>query len=182
MHKFCIIIKLHNREQNYVKDIKNVATANKRKATKRKKSPPAKAGRKASSTKKQGGLLSKLFGKKETPAKKPTKKSALYEFRRYKKVEGGKVKSAKHPKLIVDESKNEFGFMGLTESKKRGHHNNIELTKNPEKGNNEKAYIRKELRYDDKNNFSKPLADYRLSDKDKPKIQVIVDKYKQKKK
>ena len=48
--------------------------------------------------------------------------SSLFKFRRYKKVEGGKKKKAKHPKLIGDETNDEFGFMGLTESSKRWRH------------------------------------------------------------
>ena len=77
-----------------------------------------------------------------TPPKAPTgdksmnvvkqgeKKSGLFKFRRYKKVEGGKSKKARHPKLIVEQEENTVGFMGLTESEKRGHHKNIELDKN----------------------------------------------------
>ena len=53
---------------------------------------------------------------------KPTRNNGsasnnLFSFRKYKKVEGGKIKKGKHPKLIVDESKTQFGFMGLTESR-----------------------------------------------------------------
>ena len=55
-------------------------------------------------------------------------------FRRYKIEEGGKKKQAKHPKLIVKKDNDRFAFMGLTESPKRGHHNNLPLIKNPEKG------------------------------------------------
>ena len=40
-------------------------------------------------------------------------------FRRYSKAEGG-AKKSKHPKLIVDEEGDKFGFMGLTKSPKRG--------------------------------------------------------------
>ncbi|MBO5328602.1 MAG: hypothetical protein J6B04_05475 [Clostridia bacterium] len=72
--------------------------------------------------------------------------------------------------------------MGLTESAKRGHHKNIELSKNPEKGKTDLAYIRDELRYDNKKNFSSPLPNYKLSDKDTAKIQAAVEKHKQKKK
>lgn len=51
----------------------------------------------------------------------------MFSFRRYNKIEGGKKKRAKHPKLIVDKKGDEYGFMGLTESPKRGHHKNIEI-------------------------------------------------------
>ena len=117
---------------------------------------------------------------------KPTRNNGsanknLFSFRKYKKVEGGKNKKGKHPKLIVDENKTQFGFMGLTESRKRGHHKNIELSKNPEKGNFNPAYIRKELRYDDKENFYERLKNYNLSEKDKQLILKYLEKSKKKK-
>ena len=95
------------------------------------------------------------------------KKSELFTFKRYKKIEGGVVKKAKHPKLIVKETKTEYGFMGLTESPKRGHHKNIPLRKNPDPKNPNPAYLRDELRYDTKDRFYETLASYRLSKKDK---------------
>lgn len=100
-------------------------------------------------------------------------KNSLFKFRRYKKIEGGK-------KLIVEETKQEYGFMGLTESPKRGHHKNIELTKNPQKGNTAKSYIRDELRYDDKSNFGDILSDYNLDKKDMAKILKYLEKRKKK--
>lgn len=93
----------------------------------------------------------------------------LFTFRKYKKIEGGKTKKGKHPKLIVDENENNFGFMGLTEAEKRGHHKNIKLSKNPQKGNCNNAFLRKELRYDSKDSFYKKLDDYNLSSQDKKK-------------
>ena len=74
----------------------------------------------------------KAAPKRQTKRKKVKAKTSLFKFRRYKKEEGGKVKRAKHPKLIVDEKKDNYGFMGLTESQKRGHHRNLELKKNPQ--------------------------------------------------
>ena len=93
-----------------------------------------------------------------------------FHFRRYKKEEGGDKKRAKHPKLIVDESRNEFVFMGLTESPKRGHHKNIPLSKNPRKGDQRTAYIRDEVRRDSKSFFGGRLSDYRLSRRDEKMI------------
>ena len=104
----------------------------------------------------------------------------MYKFRRYKKIEGGKKKRARHPKLIVDIKDNEYGFMGLTESEKRGHHKNIKI-KNPEKNKFGYSYIRNELRYDDKKHFSSPLKDYRLHNEDYEKINIAVNKHKKKK-
>lgn len=89
------------------------------------------------------------------------------------------MKRAKHPKLIVDDINNKYGFMGLTESEKRGHHKNIPLKKNPQKGKKEKSYLRDELRYDDKKYFGEILSDYNLSDED---IQTVMKYLERKKK
>ena len=117
----------------------------------------------------------------ERRSKKNKVKSGLFTFRRYKKNEGGKTKRAKHPKLIVDEKHDDYGFMGLTESAKRGHHRNIELSKNPEKGKTGKSYIRDELRYDKKDNFGEVLSNYKLTKEDKQVIIRYLEKRKKKK-
>lgn len=100
---------------------------------------------------------------------------ALFNFRKHKKKEGGE----RHPKLIVDETTNEYGFMGLTHSSKRGNHKNIALKQNPQKGQSKQSYIRKELRYDSKQNFGEVLKNYELSEEDKI---YIIDYLKNKKK
>ena len=105
----------------------------------------------------------------------------MFTFRKYNKTEGGKKKKGKHPKLIVDKKGNQFGFMGLTESKKRGRHNNVPI-KNPQQGNSAPAYIRDELRYDHKDFFGEPLADYELHESDLNKILFILNKRKEKQK
>lgn len=119
------------------------------------------------------------MAKRKQLIKNSTNKN-LFTFRRYKKIEGGKIKKAKHPKLIVDETSADYGFMGLTESPKRGHHKNIELSKNPQKGNTSKSYIRTELRYDNKNNFSEILKNYNLSKQDKEAILKFIERRKKK--
>ena len=113
--------------------------------------------------------------------KNQKKSKNIFNFRRYKKTEGGEIKKAKHPKLIVDETNIEFGFMGLTESAKRGHHKNIALTKNPKQGDTRKAYIRDELRYDNKKEFSDILPEYKLTSQDIKIIEERVKKHKKKK-
>lgn len=102
----------------------------------------------------------------------------LFIFRRYKKAEGKQSNKAKHPKLIVDKSDTEFGFMGLTSSPKRGYHSNIKLEKNPKKSDLRDSYIRKEIRYDKKNKFGQILDRYSLSEKDKKFIMDYVNKHK----
>ena len=123
----------------------------------------------------------KTADKKTKKCKSQSTKTGLFKFRRYKKEEGGKQKKAKHPKLIVDEEQDNYGFMGLTEAPKRGHHKNIELNKNPQKGKSNKAYLRDELRYDSKRNFSKVLEEYNLSEEDKLAVIEYIKKKKKKK-
>lgn len=108
-------------------------------------------------------------------------KKQTFVFRRYKKKEGGSKKS-RHPKLIVEENDTDYGFMGLTKDSHSGHHANIPLKKNPQKGNPRKAYIRKELRYDNKDNFEKEiLSDYKLSAEDKKIVLEYYQKHKKNK-
>ncbi len=108
-------------------------------------------------------------------------KAPYPHFRKYKKVEGGSVKRGKHPKLILKRVGNQYVFMGLTESAKRGHHANFKLDHNPEKGNGNVAYIRKELRCDSVDNFGDILENYQLSDDDKARILELVKSLKNKK-
>ena len=109
--------------------------------------------------------------------------SNLFIFRRYKKKQG--KKNVKHPKLIVDEYLNEFGFMGLTSSPSKGRrHKNIPLDENPQiingKRNSKKSYLRRKIEYDNKKNFHDVSSDYVLSDSDKRKIIPYVNKHKKK--
>lgn len=102
------------------------------------------------------------------------KKNKLFTFRRYKKKESGK----RHPKLIVSDTGSNFGFMGLTESERKGHHRNIPLSRNPKKNDKRPAYLRKEIRFDNKDNFSEILDNYNLSVKDKKYIIEFVKTHK----
>ena len=101
-------------------------------------------------------------------------KNNLYVFRRYKKKEGNSKK--KHPKLIVDDVGSNYGYMGLTENKTRGkRHYNIPIT-NPRLGDNRPAYLRKQIDYDTKSNFSDVLKNYNLSKKDRKFVEDFVNK------
>lgn len=143
------------------------------------KKPPVKAAKP-----KQTKQTTKKPPVKAAKAKQTNKnesESSLFKFRRYKKLEGGKNKKAKHPKLIVNETKSEFEFMGLTEEEKSGHHKNILLVKNPKNGDTRKAYVRKEIRKDIRENFGEILANYNLSEKDKLSIIEYIEKRKKKK-
>lgn len=118
---------------------------------------------------------------KSSTKQKTQERNGLFKFRRYKVIEGGASSKARHPKLIVSQEQKQVGFMGLTESKKRGHHKNIELDVNPKKGDTRKAYLRKEIRYDDIEKFGDILNDYNLSESDKRKVIEYIKKLKKKK-
>ena len=118
---------------------------------------------------------------KSSAMQKTREHNGLFKFRRYKVIEGGASSKARHPKLIVSQEQKQVGFMGLTESKKRGHHKNIELDINPKKGDTRKAYLRKEIRYDDIEKFGDILNDYNLSESDKRKVIEYIKKLKKKK-
>ena len=104
------------------------------------------------------------------------KKNNLFTFRRYKKKEG--KKQVRHPKLIVDDYDDSFGYMGLTENNRNGHHRNIPLRQNPKKNDYRPAYLRKDIRYDKKTRFGQVLDNYKLSKLDKPYIIEYVNKHK----
>lgn len=109
--------------------------------------------------------------------------SKLFVFRQYKKKQG--KKNTRHPKLIVDEDKKDFGFMGLTSRKKKGKgHNNYPLLKNPQIINDVrkegKSYLRKKVEYDVKSNFGKIDNNYQLHPDDLVRLIPYVDKHKKK--
>lgn len=73
-----------------------------------------------------------------------------------------------------------YDFIGLTESSNRGHHKNIPFARNPEKGNKNPAYFRDEVRNLPVDRFSEPLANYKLSGKDRSQAWAIYHKRKKK--
>lgn len=101
----------------------------------------------------------------------------LFVFRKYDKPQG--KRAIKHPKLIVDDRDDEYGFMGLTSSKKKGRgHNNIPLSANPQQGRKTKAYLRRKIEYDYKELFGEILKDYKLSEIDKINLIDYIEKHK----
>lgn len=109
--------------------------------------------------------------------------SNLFKFKKYKKKQG--QKKVKHPKLIVDDYGNEYGFMGLTSQKRKGKgHNNYPLKYNPEIVNGErkteKAYLRRKVEYDNKKKFGAISKNYVLHDEDKKDLIPIVNRRKKK--
>ena len=154
--------KKTNKSKIEVKNRREETLSNSRVNKKATKKPPEKAA-------------------KNSKVKNLEEESSLFKFRRYKKLEGGKGKKAKHPKLIVEKTETEYGFMGMTEEAKSGHHKNMPI-KNPKKGDKRKSYLRKELRYDIQENFEEILKNYKLSEKDKKAVIEFIEKKRKKKK
>lgn len=110
--------------------------------------------------------------------------SKLFKFRKYKKKQG--KKNVKHPKLIVDDYNDEYGYMGLTSSKSKGKkHNNFELIDNPQfdgqgKRLKKKSYLRRKIDYDKKDMFGNVLMNYSLSDIDESRVKTFIKNKKKK--
>ena len=105
-----------------------------------------------------------------------------FHFRKYKKKQG--KSEERHPKLIVDEDDNKYGFMGLTSNKFKGKgHKNIPLKKNPNNkaiDKSQKSYLRRKIEYDKKKNFGARLKDYQLGSEDIVRVNDYVKKHKKK--
>ena len=121
--------------------------------------------------------------KKKKPSSKPKKtKEKFPHFRFLKYKEGPPSNKQKHPKLILEKENDTYHYMGMTESPKRGRHKNIELTRNPKRGDSRRAYIRKEYLIRPTKDFYGVRDDYFLSEADKTRILSEARKLKAKKK
>lgn len=66
-----------------------------------------------------------------------------------------KKKKEKHPQLIVGANRTSFKSMDITHSKKHGKHNNLELKANPDKCDDRKSYLKKDIVEDFKFHFTR---------------------------
>ena len=120
--------------------------------------------------------------KKKAPRIRVKQKETYPHFRFLKYKEGPSSKKHKHPKLILEKENDTYHYMGMTESDKRGHHKNIELTKNPKHGDTRPAYIRREYLIRPTEDFHGIRKDYSLASIDKVRILSEAKKLKPKKK
>ena len=99
-----------------------------------------------------------------------------WHFRKNSKRKHGSKNSGSHPVLVVGETKDGKAYfnIGLTKSKKRGHHNNIKIH-NPQNWN-EESFLRDDMSVDSKEYLSKVLEDYKLCPEDIDKIWKIIKK------
>lgn len=107
-------------------------------------------------------------------------KSSKWHFRDNHKRLKGKKNVGKHPSLIVGESndKTKFINIGLTHSKKRGHHVNVEIYDPTDWS--KKSRLRDDISETDKSSFSNQLKGYNLNPNDYPKVNKIINKHKKK--
>lgn len=101
---------------------------------------------------------------------------SLFHFRKNKKRKLGNKNKGSHPSLIIGETNDGKSFVniGLTKSKKRGHHKNVEIH-NPNNWN-ESSYLRNDLRIDSKEYLGEILKDYKLCPEDLDKVWEIIKK------
>lgn len=102
---------------------------------------------------------------KNSSKKKPTVE-ARDEFRTHKK--NG------HPSYIYAKVNGKYKYIGITHSKITNGVKNIELEQNPNPNDKEKAYARTMAKKDKVKKFKvKPLAGWKMSERDKKKIKPI---------
>ena len=93
-----------------------------------------------------------------------------------KRQQVNKKKNGKHVSLVVGERNNTYANLGLTHSKKRGHHNNIKLSRNPNKNDKKPSYVRDDLQFHEKKYLEEILNYRRLPKADIDKIMKIINK------
>lgn len=103
-------------------------------------------------------------------------KKIKWHFRNNRKRNNTK-NNGKHPSLIFGKTNDNKKYynIGLTHSKKRGHHFNIEIS-DPSNWN-EKSYLRNDVRIDDIEQFEKILTNYRVNPKDRNKVLQIINNF-----
>ena len=103
-------------------------------------------------------------------------KKVKWHFRNNKRRNNSKNKG-KHPSLIFGKTDDDTKYynIGLTHSKRRGHHSNIEIS-DPSNWNR-KSYLRNDVRIDDINQFEEMLNNYIVNPKDKDKVIKIIDSF-----
>lgn len=99
-----------------------------------------------------------------------------WQYRKNKKRKSSNNEG--HPSLVVGKEGTKFANVGITHSPKRGHHSNIELSRNPNPRDKKKAYLRDDVGLDDERFLKEILKGYQLADEDIPKVLKVIEKYK----
>ena len=103
-------------------------------------------------------------------------KKVKWHFRKNRKRKLGTHKIGSHPALAVGETDDGTSYynIGLTKSKKRGHHKNISIH-DPQNWS-EESFLRDDLSIDSKEYLFEVLKDYKLCPEDIDKIWSIINK------
>lgn len=80
-----------------------------------------------------------------------------------------------HPSFVYDEKGNEYKVVGVTSSPRTNGVLNIQLKKNPEPGNTNKAYIRPKPMKINKGVRNTKLKGWTFSSEDKKVVQEVID-------
>lgn len=86
-----------------------------------------------------------------------------------------------HPQYVYDEDGREYKVLGITSSSTTNGVPNVLLERNPEPNNTDKAYVRTKPNTVNKGVRNEKLKGWKFTDKDKKKVQAIIDKNKKKK-
>ena len=138
--------------------------------------------------KKMRQILSESTSKKisnKNSRKQNTNSTIWYDpeewtFRENARRKKANEKSGSHPALAVGRQGRKIANLGLTTERKRGHHTNIELSRNPNPKDNRKSYIRDDLQFDDKKYLTIILTNFRqLPPKDQKLVMEIINKKRQ---
>lgn len=86
-----------------------------------------------------------------------------------------------HPTYIYAQEGNDYKFIGITHAPITNDTDNIPLDKNPEPGNETKAYIRPSPSKQNRSSFGSKLKGWFFGDSDKEKVEAVKKKDKKKK-
>ena len=124
--------------------------------------------------------------KKPFKKKKPgiAKKSVIPNKKFRKHFRQGHAATGGHPVYIYDKKNDSYKFVGLTHSTVTRDTINIKLDKNPNPKSDKSSYIRPkpDEKAATKKNFGKQLSGWSFAESDKPKVQSVINKGKDKKK
>lgn len=90
--------------------------------------------------------------------------------------------NTKHKNYVFEELDDKFHSVGLTHENTTFGRKNMPLSKNPQKGKTDKAYVRNGIIVDKKKNYGKPLKNYGFDKSDFKNVKSKIRNYKSKRK
>ena len=105
----------------------------------------------------------------------PSRKWKIKKNYSRKNEKSNSKKNNYHPSIVVGEKGSEYANIGITSSKKRGHHKNEELHNRQKNG--KPSYIRDDIQFTNKKNIKEDVKNMKLHESDLPKIRSIIEKF-----